>query len=201
MLCHSAVLQVVNSVDNLRAFTSRRVGLDNISMFSLGAMGPASSFWSGFLTPIVEQKYYLPVLSYSGDPNLASPQLFPYFVRLMPSTHVQGDFLGRLIQQFQWMPLCIIQESSSYGTSLAVRIQSYVPAANTTVFTLLSTETKLILGRKDRDIDAAVQSLARAQCKVVVVTTGIEAARQIVNSAVQRDLLRGYHWILGPSFA
>ena len=102
------ITRVVNKMQDLGQDTERRYGLESVSPFTLGAFGPASSFWAAILVPIIEQRYQIPVLSIAADPNLRSPKLYPLFARLMPSTKVQGDFLGRVIVQFDWLPMCMI---------------------------------------------------------------------------------------------
>ena len=172
-------------------------GLNEVGIFTLAAFGPQSSFWAAFLSPIIEQQYTLPMLSTATDPILGLGELYPYFIRMLPSNHEQGSFLAQTLMQFDWLPICIIVDSSSYGSSLGVTIVDRIAQTNRSVFNILGTESRNLGEPDTTDVDRAIRGIARAQCKVVVVAADTQQTELVVRFAMEHNLLKGYHWILG----
>ena len=94
----------------------------------------------------------------------------------------------------------VSQETSTYGSSLSVNIQAHIPSVNRTVFSIPSTATQIIEGRRGAaDVARVIQRVSRAKCKVVVVAAGLEESRRVIGAAIDKNLMAGYHWILGDA--
>ncbi|XP_075695559.1 taste receptor type 1 member 1 [Rhinoderma darwinii] len=94
-----------------------RMGNDftDYEMKAIALVGPASSSFA-FVTASILGKFLVPQISYSASNELLSrKQLYPSFLRTIPSDKLQVEVILNLLQKFKWTWIAIVGSDDVYG--------------------------------------------------------------------------------------
>ena len=162
----------------------------NHSVFSLGSLGPLTSSQSIIVAPFMYQVYVAPTLSLGTTPDLTH-QRHPLFTRIMPSDTLQAEFLFQTIRKFSWTPVCIIQDTSAYGSTLAALLQDNLGADAS-----ISTITSYDMSEIQKTLDFVLQQVCRVICTFTMQPAAI---RDILWLAHAGNVYEGRNWIFSDS--
>ncbi|XP_063797863.1 taste receptor type 1 member 1 [Pseudophryne corroboree] len=85
-------------------------------MKAIALVGPSSSSFA-FVTASILGKFLVPQISYSASNELlSSKQMYPSFLRTIPSDKLQVEVILNLLQKFSWTWIAIVGSDDVYGT-------------------------------------------------------------------------------------
>ncbi|XP_044133534.1 taste receptor type 1 member 1 [Bufo gargarizans] len=84
-------------------------------MKAIALVGPSSSSFA-FVTASILGKFLVPQISYSASNELLSrKQIYPSFLRTIPSDKLQVEVILNLLQRFKWTWIAIVGSDDVYG--------------------------------------------------------------------------------------
>ncbi|KAK3104782.1 hypothetical protein FSP39_009992 [Pinctada imbricata] len=85
----------------------------------IGVLGPTASEDSVKVATLLKL-FKIPQISYfSTSPELSDSNIFPYFLRTVPSDLYQAKAITSILRYYQWSYVTMIYEDTSYGKNIA----------------------------------------------------------------------------------
>ncbi|XP_063291659.1 taste receptor type 1 member 1 [Pelobates fuscus] len=163
---------------------------------TIAVIGPSSSNYA-FVTASILGSFLIPQISYSSSNELLSlKQIYPSFLRTIPSDNLQVEVMLRLLQRFNWTWIAIVGSDDAYGTQglqdlytlasssgICVAYQGLIPAS------LNKTEIKKM-----------ITNIIQTKVKVIVVFSAYTYTRDFFKVVVQANIT-DYVWIGSESWS
>ncbi|XP_068098254.1 taste receptor type 1 member 1 [Hyperolius riggenbachi] len=163
---------------------------------AIALIGPSSSSFA-FVTASVMGKFLIPQISYSATHELLSnKQIYPSFLRTIPSDKLQVEVIINLLKRFHWTWVAMVGSNDVYGTQglqdlmnlaasygICVAYQGLVP---------LSTDTTTV--------KKMISDIIQTGAKVVVVFSSYFNARILFQEVIIANLTN-YVWVGSESWS
>uniref|UniRef100_A0A8C5PCK0 Taste 1 receptor member 1 n=2 Tax=Leptobrachium leishanense TaxID=445787 RepID=A0A8C5PCK0_9ANUR len=163
---------------------------------AVAVIGPSSSNYA-FVSASILGSFLIPQISYSASNEMLSlKQIYPSFLRTIPSDKLQVEVMLRLLQRFNWTWVAIVGSADAYGTQglqdlyalassngICVAYQGIIPASKN------KTEIKKI-----------ITNIVQTRVKVIVVFSAYTYTTNFFDVVVQLNIT-DYVWIGSESWS
>ncbi|XP_075046956.1 taste receptor type 1 member 1 [Mixophyes fleayi] len=180
----------------MKPFIKMQNNYTDYKMKAIALVGPASSSFA-FVTAGILGKFLVPQISYSASNELLSrKQIYPSFLRTIPSDKLQVEVILNLLQKFNWTWIAIVGSDDVYGTQglqdlytlatsngICVAYQGLIP---------YSTDRK--------DVKKMLTDIVKTKVSVTVVFSAYFNARIFFEEVVNANIT-GFVWIGSESWS
>ncbi|XP_075136074.1 taste receptor type 1 member 1 [Leptodactylus fuscus] len=170
--------------------------LTDYDMKVIALVGPASSSFA-FVTASILGKFLVPQISYSASNELLShKQIYPSFLRTIPSDKLQVEVILNLLQRFQWTWIAIVGSDDDYGRQGLQDL--YTLATNNGICVAYQ---GLIPYSTDRtDVKKMIVNIVQARVRLTVVFSAYFNARIFFEEVVNANVT-DFVWIGSESWS
>ncbi|KAM4014785.1 taste receptor type 1 member 1 [Anomaloglossus baeobatrachus] len=177
-------------------YIKMRNDFTDYEMKAIALVGPASSSFA-FVTASILGKFLVPQISYSASNELLSrKQIYPSFLRTIPSDKLQVEVILNLLQRFKWTWIAIVGSDDVYGRQ-GLQDLYYLTTDNG----ICVAYQGLIPYSTDRaSVKKMIASIVQARVRVTVVFSAYFNARIFFEEVVNANMT-DYVWIGSESWS
>eukprot|EP01114_Cavostelium_apophysatum_P014275 TRINITY_DN3657_c0_g1_i6.p1 TRINITY_DN3657_c0_g1~~TRINITY_DN3657_c0_g1_i6.p1 ORF type:complete len:1502 (-),score=352.50 TRINITY_DN3657_c0_g1_i6:67-4572(-) len=158
----------------------------------VGVLGAGSS-WNSAAAHMILANYQIPLMSFSStSSDLSNKELYPYFLRTIPSDATQGIAMARVCKHFGWDAVGALASSDIYGSAGSKIFLEEAAKLNITV------TFQSVTGS---DAPVAVSALKDAHCRVFILFASLPVYPKILHAAMDLGVIGpGFVWFASDSF-